>query len=167
MQTFDRLVAMIAEKNTLPTPLTQEEVEFTNLQVIVPDRDHLNNTVLRIQAAPTAKHYAGQKDLTYIRPDLITLGTLEFYQEDPFTYAQVLSLIEQQKNAPITPADFTNTDIPAMPDTGVIVAFTLTSQATSLAWTGYTQVSLLTGIPASAASFNNFMYNQAAALFAA
>lgn len=161
MSSFDRLVEMVKKVNTPSYPLTNQSVSFN-----APSEDvsSTHNTRVSMQGLPQS-FFTGQVDLFYTRVSLTLLGTLELAQEAPFTYAGVLGLINQQKNAQLSLVDFTIDDIPAM-ETGVITSFTLSATPESLVWLGNTQITLLTGIPNEAPSLLAFLNNDAAALFA-
>ncbi len=161
MSSFDRIMEMVRAKNIPAYPLVPSEVSLDN-PAIDASSTHNTRVTMRAQAG---SDYTGQVDLFYTRVSLTLLGVLELVQEQPFTYQDVLGIINQRKVAQMTPDDFTLSDIPVM-ETGVVTPFTLSAKDSSLVWLGNTQVTLLTGIPNEASGLSTFLNNDAAALFA-
>ena len=161
MSSFDRITAMVEEKNHPSYPLTRDSIKYVN---VVVDPTNQWNTRVTMQSK-AGSSYTGQVELLYTRSNLTALGTLEFSQEAPFTIDQLCTAINAAKAAQISAEDLSNTSIPVM-DTGVVTTFTISATTGSLVWLGNTQVSLLTGIPAKAPELSNFLNNLAADLFA-
>lgn len=161
MSSFDRILELVNEKNIPTYTLNDTNVQLSNLVVDNPDNTH--NTRVTMKSVPGGG-YVGEVELFYTRANLSSLGALEFVQEPPFTYDQLLGLIARTKNANMGSDDFTNGTLPAM-DTGVVTAFVLSAKSGSLGWLGNTQVKLLTGIPDEAPALYDFLMNNVATLF--
>jgi hypothetical protein len=160
MSSFDRIVAMIYEKNRPTYPLVQGVVTIGE-QVVEGASTHNTRAVMR---AVHGRGYTGQVDLFYTRVNLTALGDLIFVREEQFSYDELLGLINYQKDAQMTADDFTNDGLPLV-DNGVITNFILSAKSSSLVWLGNTQVTLLNGIPAEAPGLLDFWNNEAADLF--
>lgn len=163
MSSFDRIVEMVNEKNTPTYPINGGTVSLDNLVV---ENASTHNTRVTMRAKTGINSgYRGQVDLFYTRVPLANLGLLGFWREQPYTYEEVLQLINRQKIAKMGPDDFTNDGLPLI-NNGEVVRFTLSARDDSLAWLGNTQITLLSGVPEKAPELNTFWGQELGALFA-
>lgn len=162
MSSFDRVVELINQKNTPPYPLTDQNIAMQNVTV---DPEAHWNTRVTIAAAPD-HGYLGTVDVFYTRSPLSALGAnIDLVQEAPFTVQNIVDDINTQKTSQLTIDDFDQLTVPTM-TTLTPALMQISAAVNSLGWLGNTQVTLVSGMPATQPALHSFLNIDLPAMYA-
>lgn len=143
MGSKEKLLALINADNPRPlSPLTFADVTFSPAVIATGGP---KNTKVKVSAIP-GSGYKGSVNVYYDRLDMSVLGPFSFTSETPFTFEEILQMVNEATGQDFVLDDIAEIDCSWM-EIGDISLTRLEATDQSLEWMGQTELNLLYGLP--------------------